>query len=184
MGDFKRAKNVFVFRSLSIEFWFAAVVSLAFDQLTKLWVRRELPLGATQTILDGWLRWAHSENSGAAWSMFSGQRWLLVLASVLVSGFVLFMAHEFAREAPRQKLPQLALGLILGGGIGNLIDRVLFGVVTDFIDLLTPLRFLRTFPVFNVADSALTIGAVLLMVYFLLERGAETEKNALQKTEL
>lgn len=161
-----------------------AILSVALDQLTKIWVRSEILVGASQTVLEGWLRWTHSENSGAAWSMLSGQRWLLVVVTVLVSGFVLFMAREFAREAPHQRLPQLALGLILGGGIGNLVDRVLFGVVTDFIDVLTPLKVLRTFPVFNVADSALTVGVLLLILHFVLDREPETKQDALPNTKL
>lgn len=183
MSDSRGARGL-TFRSLPNELWLIAALCVLLDQLTKIWVRRELPLGATQTVLEGWLRWTHSENSGAAWSMLAGQRWLLVLLSVVVTGIVVFMAREFARELPERKLPQLALGMVLGGGVGNLIDRALFGVVTDFIDVLTPLRFLRTFPVFNIADSALTIGVFLLMLHFVLDRGPETGQNALQKTEL
>ena len=161
------ASEMWVRRAL---FWSVAVFVVALDQLVKIWIRAAFPVGATQPLLEGWLRLTHSENTGAAWSMLAGQRWPLVLISVAVSAFILFMAHEFSNEKPRRVLPLVALGFIFGGAIGNLIDRVLFGVVTDMIDLDTPLEFLRTFPIFNLADSALTVGVVLLMLHFVLHR--------------
>lgn len=153
-----------------ILFWSVAILVVAIDQLFKVWVRGTLPVGDTQPVIEGWLLWTHSLNTGAAWSMLAGQRWLLILISLGVSAFILRMAHEFSRDTRRQTLPLLALGFIFGGALGNLIDRVFFGVVTDMIDLDTPLEFLRTFPVFNLADSALTVGVILLMLHFLLAR--------------
>lgn len=159
--------EIWVRRSI---FWLPVVVVLVLDQLFKLWVRQNFAIGATQSVIDGWLSWTHSLNTGAAWSILAGQRWLLVLVSLGVSAFILKMAHEFSRETSRQTVPLLALGFIFGGALGNLIDRVLHGVVTDMIDLETPIEFLRTFPIFNLADSALTVGVVLLAFYFLFNR--------------
>ena len=105
--------------------------------------------------------------------MMSGQRWLLILVSIGVSVFIIKMAREMA---PRGVLALCALGLIFGGAMGNLIDRILFGVVTDMIDLDTPLELLRNFPVFNLADSALTVGVILLMLDFLLHREADSSQ--------
>ena len=151
-------------------FWSATLIVLALDQLFKIWVRANFQIGETQPVIEGWLRWTHSLNTGAAWSMLAGQRWLLVLISVGVSAFILMMAHEFSREPVRRTLPLIGLGLIFGGALGNLIDRILHGVVTDMIDLDTPIEFLRTFPIFNLADSALTVGVILLAIYFLFNR--------------
>lgn len=156
-------------------FWSVTLVVLALDQLSKLWVRANFHIGETQPVIEGWLRWTHSLNTGAAWSMLAGQRWLLVLISVGVSAFILMMAHEFSREASRRTLPLMGLGLIFGGALGNLIDRVLHGVVTDMIDLDTPVEFLRTFPIFNLADSALTVGVILLAIHFLFVREESPE---------
>lgn len=152
-----------------LQFWLTALIVVILDQLSKLWIRSTFPLGATQPLIDGWLRLTHSENTGAAWGMMSGQRWLLIAVSVGVSIFILMMAREFAREKTGA-LPLVALGLIFGGAIGNLIDRGAFGKVTDMIDLDTPVAFLRNFPIFNLADSALTVGVLLLMLHFVLQR--------------
>jgi len=156
-------------------FWGVALVMVVIDQIFKLWVRTNFQVGETQPVIEGWLRWTHSLNTGAAWSMLAGQRWLLVLISIGVSGFILMMAHEFLREPVRRTLPLLGLGMIFGGAIGNLIDRILHGVVTDMIDLDTPIEFLRTFPIFNLADSALTVGVILLAIHFLFVREESPE---------
>jgi signal peptidase II len=132
-----------------------AVVLL--DQLVKLWIRSTLAPGDTIDILPGWVHLSHSHNTGAAWGMLSGQRWLLILVSIGVSVFIIQLARDFAA---RGVLALSALGLIFGGAIGNLIDRIAFGHVTDMIDVDTSVELLRTFPVFNVADSALTIGVI------------------------
>lgn len=155
-----------------LQFGAVAVFVVLLDQISKIWLRNTLPLGSRIEVLPGWVHLSHSLNNGAAWGMMSGQRWLLILVSVGVSIFIFKMAREYAS---RGVLPMLALAFILGGAIGNLIDRVLFGVVTDMIDLDTPLEALRAFPVFNVADSALTVGVILLMLHFLLNRETESQ---------
>jgi signal peptidase II len=157
-------------RALPLQFTLVAFLVVALDQLSKLWVREYFAVGESQAVVSGWLDWTHSQNTGAAWSMLAGQRWLLVFVSIGVALLILTMARGFAREAPRRVLPQCALGLIFGGAIGNLIDRIFYGVVTDFIDLGSPINFIKTFPIFNVADCALTIGVILLALHFLTVR--------------
>ena len=151
-----------VVRRRLLLFSLLAVVVTVLDQCSKLWVRAAIPMQNDVPLVPGWMHLTHTLNHGAAWSMLSGQRWFLVAITVIVSGVVVALARDFAR---RGTLPVVGLGLILGGAIGNLIDRVLFGAVTDFIDLDTPIRWLQTFPVFNIADSALTVGVVLLLIY-------------------
>jgi signal peptidase II len=151
-------------------FALCALCVVALDQLSKLWVRKSFTLGQSQTVIPGWLDWTHSQNTGAAWSMLAGQRWLLVLVSIGVAILITLMARDFARQTPRRVLPLCALGFIFGGAIGNLIDRVFFGVVTDFVDLGSPIKLIETFPIFNIADSALTVGVILLALHFLIER--------------
>ena len=150
-----------------LPFLAVAGVVVLLDQLVKLWIRSTLAPGDTIDILPDWVHLSHSHNTGAAWGMFSGQRWFLILVSVAVSVFIIQLARDFAL---RGALALSALGLIFGGAIGNLIDRVAFGYVTDMIDVDTSIELLRTFPVFNIADSALTVGVILLMLEFILHR--------------
>lgn len=155
--------------------WFTLVVLLtvAVDQLSKIAIRRALDMGDQIPLVPGWIHLSHVLNHGAAWGMMTGQRPLLIIIAVGVIAVVVWLARE---QVSRGWRPTLGLGLILGGAVGNLIDRILFGAVTDFIDLDTPLSFVRTFPVFNGADSALTVGVILLMWDLAFDRrtpGAE-----------
>lgn len=149
---------------------FFALVSLAViavDQLSKAWIRSWLSLHTEHEIIPGWLSFSHILNHGAAWGMLSGQRWFLIAVTL----FVMFIVSQMARElAPHSKAARLGLGLILGGAIGNLIDRIWMGAVTDFIDMQTSIEWIRTFPIFNIADSALTVGVVILLIDFLWHR--------------
>ena len=122
-------------------------------------------------LVPGWIHLEHVHNLGAAWGVLSGQRVLLIAFTMVVIGTILVSAREVAT---RGKLAALGFGLILGGAVGNLTDRILLGHVTDFFDLDTPLGVLQTFPVFNVADSALTVGVILMLCSLLFSR----EKNA------
>ena len=142
-------------------FFFAAVLSLVADQLSKIWIRARLPQGDTLDFWPGVMHLEHVQNRGAAWGVLSGQKWLLILFTLLVIGVIMRSAREVAA---RGALAALGFGLILGGAVGNLFDRIVFGHVTDFFDLDTPIRALQTFPVFNVADSALSVGVVLMLL--------------------
>jgi len=129
----------------------AAAVILA-DQATKYWVRLSLPSGASEPVIPGILHLTHVENTGAAFGLFQGYTPLLVAITA-----ALLLAAFFYRERLKQEKPLFHVGCALGlsGAVGNLIDRLLLGRVTDFIDL-------RVWPVFNVADISITTGAVLL----------------------
>ena len=143
-------------------FSLTAILVVIFDQLTKFWIRSNLALG--QSIPDqGFFRITHVHNSGAAFGLFPGQSLLLtIIAStgiVLMLVYIVFINRRFPYL---DNLPgRLAMGLILGGTIGNLTDRLLFGYVTDFISV-------GIWPDFNIADSAVTVGAITIA--FLLLR--------------
>ena len=128
------------------------------DQLSKWWVVRSLELGQEVPVLPffSWVRW---HNQGAAFSMLSQaggwQRWFFVLLAVVFVGFIVY---ELRRMPVEQRIMGLVYGLVAGGAVGNLIDRVMNGYVVDFI--LVHYRSYY-FPAFNLADSALTVGAVL-----------------------
>ena len=108
-------------------------------------------------------------NTGAAWGIFSGKKLFLVLLS---AGMIvaLFVFNHFVKK--KNWIYCLSFGFIVGGALGNLIDRIVFGYVRDFIYL----DFWRTFPIFNMADSFLCVGACLLCVYVLFMSGNKNEK--------
>jgi signal peptidase II len=144
----------------------AAAVFLA-DRVTKLWAEDALADGPVE-VIEGVLRLRFTTNTGGAFSLFTDTPWLFVTASVVVTAAVIATAF---RERPA--LQSVALGLILGGAIGNLTDRAtrgsgFTGDVVDFIDL-------HVWPVFNLADSAIVVGAIALAISSFLEPRKERE---------
>jgi signal peptidase II len=141
-----------------------SVVVLVIDQLTKWLVVQNLRLGERVDVLPffSWVRW---HNDGAAFSMLSGGsgRWFFVL---LALGFTIFIIYELRRLPIDSRLMGWAYALILGGALGNGSDRLLSGYVVDFALAHYEGWY---FPAFNVADSALTVGAILWIGSMLLE---------------
>ena len=133
-----------------ILFFSIAGIILVFDQLTKSLVRANLPLGSSFPE-DTWVRLTHVANTGAAFGLFPDQSFLLLITTLV--GYYLYPPLN----AP---LLMLSLGLQLGGALGNLIDRLRLGHVTDFVDF-------QVWPVFNVADSAIVVG-VSILAWFAL----------------
>jgi len=123
------------------------------DQLTKwLIIQKKLHI----IFFGGFLRLIASTNTGAAFSLLKGQNSFLMFVALIVIGFIFY----YYPRIPEKNLPVSSLALIAGGAIGNLIDRIAFGHVIDFISF-------SFWPSFNVADSAISIGAVLLVVWIL-----------------
>ncbi|OGX12511.1 MAG: hypothetical protein A2Z92_00015 [Omnitrophica WOR_2 bacterium GWA2_63_20] len=161
--------------------WVAALVTVGLDQLTKWIIRSSLAPQQSIPLLPGVLHLTYVRNTGAAFSLFRGQVAPLIVASGLVAGWIGWELLRRPRHAPppheslvggHAGLSLNSLGLILGGAIGNLIDRLRFGYVEDFIDL-------RVWPVFNVADSAITVGVTLLIwtSLFAARRQATSDKR-------
>ncbi len=140
----------------------AAIVLL--DQVTKYLVRANLELGESWPA--GWelIRISHVRNSGAAFGVLPDATVLLTIASLVASVVLIVVIWRMAQRQPWQAL---CLSLILAGALGNLIDRARLGYVTDFIN---PTRY----PSFNVADSAITIGIVLLLLLTIFERDSQS----------
>ncbi len=134
--------------------WFfgAALITLLADQVSKSLVRAFLPLGSSVPLLPNLLHFTHTKNPGAAFGLFPNAATLLIVVALFVSAFFLWLGHQ---GFDRRRVA-LATGMILGGALGNLIDRVRFGAVTDFVDI-------RIWPIFNIADATLTFGAFLLL---------------------
>jgi len=142
------------------------------DQLTKLVVRRFLGDTQEKVVVDGFFKFVHWGNTGAAWSLFRGNNYVLALVALVALVVLYFSRHHFDS---RTRLGQLAFGLIVGGIIGNLIDRLIFGHVIDFLYFYLQQRGGGEigFPAFNVADSAICTGVALVFVItWRSERGA------------
>jgi len=148
-----------------------ALVVVLLDQLTKLLIVGSMSLGDSQTVTT-FFNLVRVHNSGAAFSMLSNasgwQRWLFTGIGVVATGFIVWLL----RSHPTQKLFCFALALVLGGAVGNVIDRLAYGHVIDFLDFhwdwLEPLFFRGHFPAFNVADSAISVGTACLILDELL----------------
>lgn len=145
--------------------WLLAGVILALDQLTKYWISVRFPFGSYgatgYTVIPGFFNLVHVGNTGAAWSMFAGRSALLAL----LAGATLLAIHYWRHQLGlRQPSAQLAFGLLCGGIVGNLVDRVVYGHVIDFIDL----HFgTYTYPTFNVADSGIFVGVFWYILWSL-----------------
>ena len=150
-------------------FWILITVGVVvLDQFTK-WLAVEylIPIGTVPIIKDA-LHLTYVENPGAAFGMMQNSRWIFLLVStVAIIAIIIYLI----RFAPKNKLALLSLAFILGGGIGNMIDRVALGYVVDFIDFR-----LINFAVFNVADSFVCVGAALLIIYVLFIEGKENKR--------
>jgi len=133
------------------------VLIAAADQLTKYWTVRAIPLYSTVPLLDGVVRLTHLRNTGMAFSLLQGGRWLFL---IFTAAFLVLAALAVWKDWLPHPLARAALVMLTGGAVGNLIDRVRTGAVVDMIEL----EFIR-FAVFNVADIFVTLGAVLLLVW-------------------
>jgi len=131
-----------------------ALFVVVLDQLTKLWIRQNFQLGQSIPVIKNALHLTYVTNTGSAFGLFKRINPFFILFSVVV---IIAIFYYLRKIAGNEKPLQFAVGLLLGGTIGNLIDRILYGAVTDFIDF-------RIWPVFNFADSAVTISVMLLVL--------------------
>ena len=150
-----------------------AVVLVVLDQITKQIVRTSLAIGETWTPFE-WLapyaRIVHWNNTGAAFGIFQGYNPVFMILAIVVSCAIIYYYPRVPRE---ERLIRFALGMQLGGALGNLVDRFTVGQVTDFISV-------GNFAVFNIADSGISVGvALLLLGIYLNEQKAkrQTESN-------
>ena len=144
---------------LYILFLALGAAGLALDQWLKAYVTANIPLGQAQSLLPGVVELRTVHNYGAAWSSFSGSRWLLVAVTCII---VIFVTVLLVRRVVRHPLGVAACCMVISGGLGNIIDRVRLGYVVDMFNLL----FMND-PVFNVADILVVCGAVLGCIYYL-----------------
>lgn len=152
----------------ALVFWGTAIVVVVLDQITKAIVRGTLEVGEAWP--EDWpIRFKHVTNTGAAFSSLEDQTTFLIVMAL----FGLAAIYLYYRNPPfKHWLASVAIGLMLGGAVGNLIDRIRVGEVTDFVDVFG-------FPKFNVADSSISIGVtVVILGYLLLADRAESSPES------
>lgn len=156
----------------SILFYTVTLIVLVADQLSKIGIRASLAIG--ESIPEtGFIHLTRVQNTGAAFGIFYGHTFPLTIASFLGIIIILFYAFSINRHFPllNHRLGSVVLGIILGGTTGNLIDRLRFGSVTDFIDI-------GPWPSFNVADSCITVGVIIFAYTLLASIRAEKSSNS------
>ena len=141
--------------------WYALLLAacIAGDQLLKYWVVRHLEIGQSAAFLPGLVRLTRLHNTGAAWGSFSGSTALLTVVTAVL---LVAVAWLVLKKVIRHPLGLCAAMLVLGGGIGNMIDRICRGYVVDMFDL----EFM-SYPIFNLADCFVVVGVILGAVYYL-----------------
>ncbi len=147
--DKKKAAHIF----------FTAFIILIADQLFKFLVLKTIPFKFSIQIIPKIFYLTHIRNYGAAFGLFQNASNLLLWFSIIVIGVILYIYDQI----PKENSPQILTGLILGGTLGNLIDRIRFGYVIDFIDF-------QIWPAFNIADMAITIGVIGLIIYLIKKK--------------
>lgn len=142
-----------------------AAAVLLLDQLTKFWIAARVPFnplhahggGNDRVIVRGFFYLIHVGNTGAAWSLFSGRSVMLALLAVVTLFAIFWSRHALGL---RERLAQVSFGLLCGGIMGNLVDRLLHGHVIDFLDLHFGSYI---YPTFNIADSGICVGVILFL---------------------
>lgn len=142
-------------------------ILLVMDQLSKIWIIKNFEVGQSVFIIDNLFSLTLVHNAGAAFGILQGKSWIFIIAALLVVGMLTFYNLKY----PPIALIQYACGIIAGGSVGNLIDRLLYGSVIDFFSV-------GWWPVFNIADIGIVCGSISLLIYLLfLDRGDNLHAN-------
>ena len=140
-------------------------IVIVIDQITKYMVRSGMQPGDSIPVIGEWMRILYVRNTGTAFSMFAGNKWVtIVLTSILIIACLIFVIRE-ARSGDR--IIAILLTFVIAGGVSNMIDRILLGYVTDMISC-------GSFAVFNVADIGVTCGCILTVIYLLWQIRSES----------
>lgn len=152
-------------------YYIIALLIILVDQLTKWAIVSYMNLGQSITVIENFLYITSHRNRGAAWGILQGQMWFFYIITVIVVAILVIYIQRLPKQ---QRLMGIALGLMLGGAIGNFIDRIFRKEVVDFINTYI---FTYDFPIFNIADSALVVGVGLVLILTLLEGKQEKETS-------
>jgi signal peptidase II len=163
-----------------VYYYLLAVAVLIVDQVTKAIIISQLKIGERIPVIGEFFQITSHRNAGAAFGVLSGQRWFFLVVTTIVAGLLIWYIRSSYSKGLR--LAPLAYCLILGGAIGNFIDRVRFGEVVDFLKFRfqfdwfgSPVDY--TYPIFNVADSAIVIGVIMAIIQLWRERKEEPVKQ-------
>lgn len=147
-----------------------ALIILA-DRLTKYYISVNFVLGESREFINGFINLTYIHNRGGAWGMLYGHTYILIPLTVVIMAVCVFLYIKYGNNS---RLLLWAITLVLSGGIGNMIDRVFHGGnVVDFLHF----EFFPSFPIFNVADCAIVVGAGLLILYFILDAIKEEKQK-------
>lgn len=135
-----------------------ALISLIIDQIVKILVSNYLILGQTIKIINNFFYLTYVQNKGAAFSILIGYRYILIIITFI---FLYYLHKCIKKQKSFNKLEIISYGLLFGGIIGNLIDRIIYGYVIDYFDFMI---FNYNFPIFNLADSFIVIGCIILVI--------------------
>ena len=139
-----------------------SIICILIDFLSKVFISSKLSLGASKTIIKDFFELTLVHNQGAAWGLFNGKVPLLLIISII---FVIFFVYMIEKNKI-DKYEEISYGLILGGVIGNLIDRLFRGYVIDFFNFYI---FGYDYPVFNIADTFIVVGVLIIIVFSIKE---------------
>lgn len=171
-----------------MKYYFYAFIVFILDQVTKWFIVNRIPLGEDRSVIGDFFIITSHRNRGAAFGILQNQRWFFIIVTIIVVIGIIWYMIRVIRE--RKVLLSFALSLLLGGALGNFIDRALFGEVVDFLQFtfdfsLFGKAIYYIYPIFNLADSAIVIGVILIFLESLLtwrkeKKGATNE----HKTDL
>ncbi|CAM3758751.1 signal peptidase II [Alkalicoccus chagannorensis] len=153
-------------------YYILAVVVVALDQWTKWLVVENMEIGQSIPLIENVLHLTSHRNAGAAFGILQGQLWIFFIVTVAAVGYVTYLIQ---RKLDGSKWFGIGLALILGGAVGNFIDRVLEGAVVDFVDVYI---FAYNYPIFNVADMALVTGVIMVLIHMFQEEKREKQQAA------
>lgn len=156
---------------MRVFYYLIALLVIGLDQLTKWLIAAKMELGESTAVIEDLLYITSHRNRGAAWGILQGQMWFFYAVTIAV---VIALIYYIQKMAKNSRILGTALALMLGGAIGNFIDRAVRQEVVDFIHTYI---FSYSFPIFNIADAALTIGVGLLIIYMLFEEKLTKEIN-------
>ncbi len=135
-----------------------SIIFTLIDQISKILIIKFLDFNSSLELIKKFFYLTYTNNTGAAFSILTGKRVLLIIVALLI---IIFLFNYLRKEKPKKMLDKIAFSLVIGGSIGNLIDRIIRGYVVDFFQIKI---FKYNFPIFNVADTFITIGIILLMI--------------------
>lgn len=152
-------------------YYFIAIAVLLLDQITKWMIVTSMRIGEQIPVIENFFYITSHRNQGAAWGILKGQMWFFYIVTVIVIVVIVYYMQKYAET---NKLLGISLGFILGGAIGNFIDRLFRKEVVDFLDVYIGSY---DYPIFNIADSALVVGVILVFFVTMFDEQKKGSKS-------